>query len=346
MAKKSESFSFDAVLKDVRKGNIRPLYLFYGDEMYLADELTREIVHATFGTDKDDFNLHVFDGKESDPGTIVGTAMSFPMLADFKVVILKNADMLPKDGRDALAEYVERPLESTRLIVQSAKPDFRQTLFKRLKETGVPVELRQLDEGDFPSWIQNIVERTGKTIDERAAMLMAAKSDLSMREMATEIEKLITYVGSRTAITDEDVETVCGVSRQNNVFELCNAVGRRDFTGAASILENMLHYGESPVGMVAMMYRHLSILWTICDWREARRSDRDIQTYLQTTYRVFPNFFYNDYLPQASKFRAKDLQNALAWLAETDAQLKSSTLEDDMLMQMLLYRLTHPDVAA
>jgi DNA polymerase-3 subunit delta len=345
MAKKTESVSFDAVLKDVRKGHIRPLYLFYGEEMYLADELTRAIVRATFGSDKDDFNLHVLDGKESEAGTIVGAAMSFPMLADFKVVILKNAELLNKDGRDALAEYVERPLDSTRLIVQTAKPDFRQNFFKRLKEAGIAVELHKLDEREFPSWIQDLVQRAGKHIDERAAMLMAAKSDLSMREVATEIEKLITYVGTRATITDEDVETVCGVSRQNNVFELCNAVGRRNFEAAASILQNMLHYGESPVGMVAMMYRHLSILWTICDWREARRSDRDLQSHLQSTYRVFPNFFYNDYQPQAAKFRAADLQQALVWLAETDAQLKSSPLGDDMIMQLLLYRLTHPDVA-
>ncbi len=346
MARKSDTATFDAVLKDIRKGSIRPIYLFYGDEMYLADELTSAIVRATFGADKDDFNLHIFDGKESDAGTVVGAAMSFPMLADFKVVILKNAEMLSKEGREALADYIQNPLESTRLVVQSTKPDFRQTLFKRLKEIGIPVELKKLDEMEFPSWIQDLVSRSGKTIDDRAARLMAAKSDLSMREVATEIEKLVTYVGERTEIGDEDIEMVCGVSRQNNVFELCNAVGRRDFARAASILKNMLTYGESPVGMVAMMYRHLAILWSICDLREARKSEREIQSYLQTTYRVFPNFYYEDYKPQAAAFRAQDLENALTWLTETDLQLKSTAVKDDMLMQILLYRVTHPEKAA
>lgn len=344
MARKS--VTPESALQTIRSGKIPPVSFFYGDEMFLAEELQEAIVQATFGSAVDDFNYHVYDGKESDAGSIVTTAMSFPMLAESKVVVVKNADQMHKDERDALMGYLSRPLESTRLVLLSPKPDFRVNPFKWLKEHAWTVECSRIDESEFPERILTMAKAKGKSVEPQAARLLAARSDLSLRDIQTEIEKLTTYVGSRDEITEEDVETVCGVSRQNNVFELCRAVGNRDFVTAVGVLRNMLTHGESPVGMIAMLYRHLSILWTICDWREARQSERDIQSQLQTAYRVFPNFYHQDYAPQAQGFRAEHLSRCLEWLAETDSQLKSSSVRDELLMEMLLFRLTHPEVDA
>lgn len=340
MARDDKSRTYAKALQEIKKGSIEPAYFFYGEEIFLADNLSEAIVQKIFKSDKDDFNVHLFYGKESRSEDILNNAMSFPMLADRKVVILKDAEQLEKNGRDTLAKYFEHPLDTTVFIVISSKPDFRQNLFKKLKDSAVCVELKKLRDNEVPAWIESFAESKGKTIDARAAMLLASKVDMSLRELSTEVEKLATYVGTRPEINDEDVETVIGVSRQFNVFELCAAVGQKDFVKASGIMTNMIRHGEQPVGMIAMMYRQFMILWNICEMRENGRSTQEIEKVLMNQFRIYPNFFQNDYWPQAQKFSVAEIHKCMAFLLEADSEIKSSSVKDDTIMHQLLFKLT------
>ncbi len=339
MARQEKGVPYSTVLKNLKKGDIALNYLFYGEELFLADELIDTIVLKTFNAEKDDFNLHVFYGKESKGEDILNAAMSFPIMAERKIVILKDVEQLDKNSVESLTEYFKNPHTSTVFIAVSGKADFRKNPFKTLEQKAVCVELKKLNDRDIPDWIVTHASLKGKEIEPRAAMLMAARSDVSMRDLSNQIEKLCTFIGSRSTINEEDVESVIGISRQYNIFELSNAIGKKDLARAIFIFNQMYYFGEQPVGMIVMLHRQFVFLWQICDKREAGRPLKEIENFMMTQYRIYPTYFQNDYWPQAQNYTVHEIQNCFGYLLDADTQLKSSSVKNDLIMQKLIFQL-------
>ncbi|MCB0832722.1 MAG: DNA polymerase III subunit delta, partial [Bacteroidetes bacterium] len=324
------------VLSRIKKDQIDAVYLFFGQEQFLAEQLIDEIILKTFNAPSDDFNLHVFYGRESSGESILNAAMSFPMLADRKVVVIKEADALNKASKDALAQYVKHPHDTTCLIAVSSKADFRQSFFKAFQECAVCVELPSPLETDIPEWIQHFVQAKGKKISSKAALLLGARIDLELMQLASQVDKLCSYIGQRESISEEDVEAVIGISRQYNIFQLCSAIFNKDLPRALHLFDQMMYYGASPVYMVVLIHRQLAVLWQICSMKEAGRSIGEIQGHL-AQFKVWPDLFHNEYLPQASQFTAAEIQRAFEALLDADTQLKSSSVSDTIIMHKLLY---------
>ncbi|MBL7994396.1 DNA polymerase III subunit delta [bacterium] len=339
MARQEKGVHYQTALKNIKKGDLALNYLFYGEELFLADDLIDTIIFKTFNAEKDDFNLHIFYGKESRGEDILNAAMSFPIMAEKKVIILKDVEQLDKNSTDSLSDYFKNPHDSTIFVAVSGKADFRKNPFKILEQKAVCVKLEKLSDRDIPDWIEAGVMQKKKKIEPRAAMLMAARSDVSMRDLYNQIEKLCTYVGARDTINEEDIESVVGISRQYNIFELCNAIGMKDLARALTIFNQMYYFGEQPVGMIVMLHRQFVLLWQICDKREAGRPLKEIENFMMANYRIYPNFFQNDYWPQAQNFSTAEIQECFSYLLDADVQLKSSSVKNDMIMQKVIFQL-------
>ncbi len=344
MARQDKGVPYAAALKSIKKGELAINYFFYGEELFLADELIDTIVYKVFNAEKDDFNLHIFYGKESKGEDILNATMSFPIMADKKVVIVKDIELLEKNSVESLCEYLKNPHDSTVFVAVSGKADFRKNPFKTLEQKAVCVELKKMNDRDIPDWISERVSAGGKEIEPRAAMLMAARSDVAMRDLSSQIEKLCTFVGSRSMINEEDVESVIGISRQYNIFELSHAIGMKDLPKAMTIFNRMYYYGEQPVGMIVMLHRQFVMLWQICDMKEAGRPMREIEQFMMTNHRIYPTYFQNDYWPQAQRYSTKEIRKAFEYLLDADMQLKSSSVKNDLIMHKLIFQLIRGNV--
>lgn len=339
MARSEKSQSFHETLKQIGKGTVRPLYLLNGEEQFLADQVIDAILLAVFNAPKDDFNLHVFHGKDADMTGVLNAAMAFPMMADRKVVILRDADALTKPEREALAAYCNNPMDSTCLVLTAVKADFRYHPFKWLREHGMDVELKALTEYEIPEWIESFAERHGKRISSNAAMMLASRVDVSLRELDSQVDKLATYVGAREEINEDDIETAIGVSRQYNIWEFCQTVGKKDLERAIHVFDQMFRFGEEPVGMVALLHRHFIILMALCDLRERHTPMRTIQQHMIDGFRVYPNYLESQYWPQAASYAVGDFESIFAALLEADTELKSSVMDKTLIMHRLIFRI-------
>ncbi|MCK6541777.1 DNA polymerase III subunit delta [bacterium] len=338
---KEKNASYNDVLKDVRKGNVAPMYLLYGSEVFLADQLADAIVQAVFNAPKDDFNLHIFYGKEAPLDTVISTALGFPVMADRQVIILREADQwkLTKDKRDDLKDLFPKFPDTTVFIAIGSGIDVRTNPWAWMRKNGIAIEFKPLRENEIPVWIDQFLDERGKKITDQASLLLRTRVDLSLREVHNQIDKLCTYIGDRDTINEEDVEEAVGISRQYNIFEFCNAIGKRDLTKAMAVYEQMARFGGEPVYMIVMLTRHYHILLKMCEMRDQGTAPSQIQAVMMTENRIFPNFFQTDYWPQAQKHKTSDVKLAFRCLLQADIQLKSSAVDKDMLMQHLIYQL-------
>jgi DNA polymerase-3 subunit delta len=337
MAKpRSQSLSFDALEASFRKKAFAPLYLFHGEEEFLVEQAVQLLIDQAVDEQERSFNLDVVYGSSIDGKDVVSLVSQFPMMGERRVVIVKEVDRIV--NKEVLLPLVEHPIPTTVCAFVSSKPDFRLKFFKSFGQQGTVVEFKRLYENEIPPWIIAQVRKLGKAIDADAAQLMLAYVGRSLREVRNEIDKLFTYVGAKGTIDTNDVNSVVGMSKQFNVFELQKAVGQKRLGSALEIATRMLEAGESALGMVVMLTRYFQKLWLLKELSGKEGAE------LASLLGVSP-FFLRDYLEAARNFSDREIEACFGSLLETDERLKLSA-DPILMMTLLLHRIIRTHTAA
>ena len=86
--------SYSLVRKEILKKEFKPIYLFMGEESFFIDDLTDMMDKMILSEAERDFNHSLFYGVDSDVRTIISTCQRYPMMAEYQVVIVKEAQRL------------------------------------------------------------------------------------------------------------------------------------------------------------------------------------------------------------------------------------------------------------
>ena len=224
-----------------REGRFSPLYLFYGEEDFLIDELVALLSDRAIDASMRDFNQDVVTARDLSAPAIASLAGAYPMMGDRRLVVVRNIDALPTKDLHLLLPCVQEPLATTILACTAEKPDFRSAFYKAFQAHGVIVESRPLYDNQVAGWIAERVRALGKRISPAACQVMQGYVSTSLREIQNEIDKLFTYVGDKPEISADDVTQVVGMSKSWNIFELQKAVGQRHIARSLEISERLLH---------------------------------------------------------------------------------------------------------
>lgn len=327
-----EGPTLDDLLAALGKKQFSPVYLFHGEEDFLIEEATEAVIDAALEPEQRGFNLDKMYGSDADPREVVSHASSFPMMAERRVVVVRDAEKLGQP--ELLASYIENPLASTSLVLTSAKPDFRRKPFVTAKKHAFVLECKPLWDNQIPSWVSRRVRKAGREIAPEAASLLPAYLGSSLRDIASALEKVYLYIGQRKHITSEDVAAVVGISREFSVFELQWAIGMKDTRKATELLQRMLKQGEQPVLMIAVLTKFFQTLWKLLDVR--RRGVQGKEQYVQAGVYAYGE----KYGQAANHFTMNEIEEAFIALAELDERLKTSAGDPHLLLQTFIVNVT------
>ena len=165
------------------------------------------------------------------------------MFAERQVVLLKEAQQMK--NIEKLEPYIEQPLSSTVFIVghKEKKLDGRSSMAKTLKKKGEVLTSRKLFDNQLPEWTSQLIHHKGFLINPKALNLLVDHIGNDLSRLSNEVDKLIVNLGQRKEIQEEDIEKYIGVSREFNVFELQNAIARREMPKAIRIIR---YFEENP----------------------------------------------------------------------------------------------------
>lgn len=340
MAKqKNTSASLDSLSLSFKEKHFAPLYLFHGEEDFLIEEAIDELLEHAIDQSTKSFNLDVLYGSDIDARDVVALGSSFPMMAERRVVIIREVDKLitSESSRDILLRYLENPMLSTTLAFVASKVDMRLAFFKQFQKNGTVVEFKALSDHQIPAWIERRVEKFGWKITPEASQLMHGLVGRSLREIYNEIEKLFIYVGKKKLIEAEDVGAVVGMSKTFTVFELQKAIGQGNVSHSIEILEHMMEAGESPLGIIVMFTRYFQKLWLLPSFRQQSKSDYDLAAAL-----AVPPFFIQEYISACQRYSPSHVEQAFSALLEADVTLKSTQEDPKLVMTTLVCKLIRP----
>jgi DNA polymerase-3 subunit delta len=245
-----------ALFNAIEKRAFDPAYHFVGDDDFRKHEALQLLVGAAVDPATRDFNYEARRGSEISGETLGSILSTPPMLAERRVVVVRDAGSLKKDAKSAVEEYLRRPSSDVVLVLvqpSGEKPDPKfgpatLVLFE-------PISGPQLSR-----WIAMRAEHQGTKITAGAAELLQSSIGNDLPQLNIEIEKLATYT-SGAEIDEAAVAAIVGVRREESLTALLDAVGGRDAAAALRILPGLLEQPKSS-GVFIVMALGMQVLGT------------------------------------------------------------------------------------
>ncbi len=178
------------------------------------------------------------------------------MIGTHKVVLVNQVERLKDSEQDLILDAIRDLSRRSMLILAAEDLDHRRKFYKTFRDEHCVAEFPKLKGAALEEWAEAFVQKQGYRISASAIRKIVELAGSDLQNLAMELEKLLLYSGPSQNVPDNAVDELVRGSRQQSIFELINAVGRHDRSGALRSLSNLLSMGEHPLVVVAMMARH------------------------------------------------------------------------------------------
>ncbi len=240
---------------EITAKKIAPVYLLTGEDTYRKQEIISQIRAAL---QPDDFNFYANSADKADMGEVLALANTAPVFSSTRMVVLTGIEKLRKDPKAALLKYVSDPLSTTTLVLthdDSKKMKTEKVLAEACAANGRVADFGELKQAELNVWVKNKLSARGLTGDFDTVDLLCQSVGAELAALENEIEKLFLYTLERESktITKDDVLACIGFSKEENPFELSNAILACNKNKAIKLVDKLLDDGEEPVAVLSKM---------------------------------------------------------------------------------------------
>ncbi len=340
-AGKKPALTYENIVRDVRDGNLKPVYCLMGDESYYIDRVADYIVETVLKPEERDFNLLTLFGAETDVDAVINAAKGYPMGAQRQVVMVKEAQNL--SNLERLEFYLNHPQPSTVLILcyKNGSLDRRKKVTGLIDRVGVLFESKKLYDSQLPAFVRDYLKRKKLDIEPAAAAMMAEYVGSDLNRMAGELDKLSLAVGEgQKTVTAELVERNIGISKEFNIFELQDALAQKDVLRVNRIAQ---YFDKNPKAnpiqkTLPALFKFFSNL--MLSYYAPDKSERGIAAWLgMTEWQVRRNV-----MPARNHYSGVKVMKIIEAIRRTDARSKgvgNPGIPNGDLMKELLYFILH-----
>lgn len=339
--------TFDNIIKEIRNKNYHPIYFLMGEEPFFIDVIADYIEKNILTESEKEFNQTILYGKDTDFNTIISNAKRYPMMADYQVIIVREAQNMEQNIKrfeDKMSEYInyfENPQKTTILVFcfKYKKIDARKKATKAINKNGILFESKKIYDSKIPEWISSYVKRKGYTIDPVATQMLTDYLGNNLSKIVNETGKLFINLDKGAKITPATIEENVGISKEYNIFEFQKALGEKNDEKAFRIVFNFeLNPKENPINFIlTMLYNYFSKIIIYHSLKD--KSDKNVASELS-----IPWFFAKEYKKAASNYSANNVINIFSYLREYDLKSKgfgNISAKEGELLKELTYKILH-----
>ena len=341
--------SINELIKDLKSRKFKPVYLLHGEESYYIDKISQYIEHNVLTEAERGFNQTVFYGKDTDAITVLNAAKRFPMMSEFQVILVKEAQEMKwgkdddeKKSADPFLSYLENPLRSTILVFcyKHGKFDKRKKTYKAIDKHGAVFESAEIYADKVPAWVEDYVKEKSYRIQSKASALLSEYLGNDLSKVSNELDKLMLNIAIGAEITAEQVQQNIGISKEYNVFELQAALARRDVFKANQII---MYFAANPKSNpIPLVLGALNTYFTKV-FKFHYATDRS-QSGLARELGVSP-YFVKDYELAGRNYDKLKIFKVISYLREWDLRSKgvdsTGNTEAGELMKEMVFKIIH-----
>ncbi|MFN3597791.1 MAG: DNA polymerase III subunit delta [Rubricoccaceae bacterium] len=337
MARESKTgATFEDLATAFRHGRFAPLYLFFGEEAFLMDELQALALAHALAPHERDFNFDLFYGPETTAPQVLAQCAAFPMMAARRLVVVREFEKLPENK--LFQGYAERPNpHAVVLLLCSGKPNRTHHPYRALCAHGVWAEFEPLKENRLPGWVEGRFRALGIAPESGASQMLAEMAGPDLRALALEVDKLVAFVGGAGRVRRDDVLAAAGHSREQNPFALQSALAAGDVPRALAIAHGLLAQASNATGeavrIVALLTAYLLKLWRVSGCLQEGMAERDLSRQVG----ISP-YFVKEFVAAQRQYGPEGLARALRTLLAADNALKGGSAHDPATILTLALR--------
>ncbi len=335
--------TYDSVMSELKTRQFRPLYYLMGDEPYYIDKICNWIAENVLQPEEQAFNQTVLFGSDVTAAQIVDTAKAYPMMADYQVLIVKEAQNIK--NTDALEKYFKSPMSSTILVMchKNGSIDGRKKEYvKTIQQAGVLFESKKLRERDLPAFIEDYLKAKNASIDPKSTQLIAEAVGADLSRLVGELDKvLLSLPAEDRRVTPQIVEDQIGVSKEFNSFELRDAIVNRNVFKANQIVK---YFDDNPkagsiYSFLPMLFNYFQNLM-LAHYCPQKNSQDRVAEWLD-----FRNaWLAKDYMTGMRNYSGMKVMQILSKIREIDAKSKgldNPNTPPGELMKELIFFILH-----
>ena len=340
MAAAKKVWTYEDIMRDIAQKQFKPVYLLMGAEGYYIDRIVDAIENTALTEDEKAFNLYTFYGMDTDIGTVINSARSYPMGAQYSVVELREAQQMK--NLDELSAYMQNPQPTTILVItyKNGTVDKRKKFVSAISTAGVLYETPKVYENKLPVLVMNYVKEHGYSIDIRSATIVSESIGADLSRLYGELDKLFVAMPKGSQLTAEAVEAHIGISKDFNYFQLHDALIAKDVLKANRIIKYFDKNQKAvPIQMLLpSLFRFFSSLMVA--HYSADKSDRGLSQVLgMADWQV-----RNNVLPALKVYNARKVLQILDEIRIADEKSKGmngSKVPSGDLLKQLVYVILH-----
>lgn len=337
-----QEYTYEGIIRELHAKQYRPVYYLMGDEPFYIDKIADYIADNVLTDTEKEFNQTILYGGDIDNvSTIINAAKRYPMMSEYQVIIVKEAQSIP--GMDELVYYLQKPLKSTILVIchKHGTLDKRKKLAAEIEKAGILFESKKLKDAQLPTFITSYIKQKGYDIDLKATAMLAEFVGADLSRLVGEMEKLIiTTSKNSTKITPEQIEKNIGISKDYNNFELRSALIEKDVLKANKIVK---YFEENPKTNPIQVT--LSLLFSffanlMMAYYAPEKSEQGIASFvgLKASWQA------KEYMIAMRRYSGVKTMQIINEIRTTDAKSKgveNSSLSDADLLRELVFKILH-----
>lgn len=337
---KTDNTGLRELKRALREGAPGQLYLFHGEEAYLRDYYLEQLKKTLLPPGLEEFNLHTAQGKDCSVEWLEQAVDYLPMMSQRTLVLVTDFDLYGQSeaGREKLIALLSSLPDYCCLVfvydLLPYKADGRSKLAAALKAHGSVVDFQRQSQGDLADWIARRFQAAGHSIAGEDARYLIFLCGELMTNLAGEIGKIAAYAPGQR-VTRADIDAVAIPQMDAIVFQMTDAITRKDFNRAASVLADLLHSQESPLMILSVMGKYFRQLYTARLYLGRGKGRGELMT-LWNMRNAYPA---DKLMDAARTFSLAWCRHAVRRCSETELQLKASYGQERELLTGLLMEL-------
>lgn len=312
----------------IKSGQFKSVYLLCGDEDYLRKQYRDRMKDAMVGDDT--MNYSYFEGKGISVKELMELGETLPFFSERRLIVVENSGFFTS-SQDELSAYIKEMPESTCFLFVEKDVDKRNKLYKAVSSLGYVANLSAPDERTLIRWINGLLKKEQRYMSDAALGYFLGRIDTDMENIRRELDKLVVYTDGSTEITKEDIDAVCTVYTESQVFDMVTAVAQGQQSKALELYYDLVAQKEAPMRILYWITRQFNQLYQIKDLQSKGYPDHIIAERMGVR-----DFVVRKNKGLCQRFSLAELRRAVQICVEREEEVKTGKMNDRMAVELLI----------
>jgi len=333
--------AFKKHLEEARPQHLADVYTIISPDAFERKNAVDSLTRILLGDEANPaLSLKVFDAERALIQDIIEELNALSFFATKRVILIQQADKLPKPALKALESYMKHPNSAIYLVIAATALHKGTTFYKQAEKLGVVLELAEekpwIKEKALAQQIVMKVQGEGKKIQQQACQVLLQQIGTDSASIHQELEKLLCYIGERDEITTQDVAAICTRLNVEDGWQLGDALFGCDAKGALRIAKGLFEDGAPFLGLLRQMRSQFQTKYQICSIIAQGGQGNDVSQH----FPYMKGRILDRNMQLASQYGMARFKKGILNIDRTELLVKNSMIDHHVLLETLIVKLT------